>query len=134
MIIDTSAIIGVLRSEDESERIAEALASTSDLRISAATYVELFAVLSRSRDHTIAARRLLDDLGVTVEPFDHAQAKIASSAYVQYGRGSGHRAGLNLGDTYSYALAWITGQELLFVGDDFSHTDVIPALRQVSGS
>ena len=100
MIIDTSAIIAVLRSEDESERIAEALASTSDLRISAATYVELFAVLSRSRDHTIAARRLLDDLGVTVEPFDHAQAKIASSAYVQYGRGSGHRAGLNLGDTY----------------------------------
>ena len=57
------------------------------------------------------------------------QAEIASTAYRDFGRGSGHRAALNLGDCYSYALAAVTDEPLLYVGDDFVHTDVMTAYR-----
>ena len=62
-------------------------------------------------------------------PFDSGQAEIASRAYRDFGRGSGHPAALNLGDCFSYALAYSTGEPLLYVGEDFMHTDVIAAYR-----
>lgn len=87
------------------------------------------------RDHAAADRpeisrlvdRLLDDYGIQVEAVDADQARVAAQAYRDYGRGSGHPARLNLGDTYSYALAQVTGEPLLFRGDDFTHTDIRPA-------
>jgi ribonuclease VapC len=68
--------------------------------------------------------RLLDDYGIRIEPFDTDQARVAAQAYRDYGRGSGHPARLNLGDSYSYALAYVTGEPLLYRGDDFTRTDI----------
>ena len=95
-------------------------------KTSAATVVEVAAVLARrlAPEDLRRVERLIDQLGIETVPFDAEQAASARRAYRAYGRGSGHRAGLNLGDCYSYALADITGEPLLYVGDDFAHTDI----------
>ena len=98
-------------------------------RISAATYVEIGAVIDGGRDPV--ASRLVDELlataGIVIEPVTEAQARIAREAYRDFGKGSGHAAGLNFGDCFAYALAKATGEPLLFKGDDFSQTDVAVA-------
>ncbi len=125
MIIDTSAIVAILRQEPEARRFAEAIEAASARRISAATYVEIGAVIDGGRDPV--ASRLVDEFiataGIVVEPVTVAQAMIAREAYRDFGKGSGHAAGLNFGDCFAYALAKVTGEPLLFKGDDFSHTD-----------
>ncbi len=62
-----------------------------------------------------------------VQPVTRDQARIARDAYRDFGKGSGHKAGLNFGDCFAYALAKTTGEALLFKGDDFGHTDITPA-------
>lgn len=126
MIVDTSAIVAIALGETGADRIGEALARSTNTRISAPTYVELCAVVHRRERPELVRmiNRLLDIYEIHIEAFDAVQARIAAQAYRDYGRGSGHPAGLNLGDTYSYALASVTGEPLLFVGDDFTHTDV----------
>ena len=74
------------------------------------------------------ADRLLAAYGIEIEIFDAEQARVAAQAYRDYGRGSGHHARLNPGDSYSYALAQIAGEPLVFLGDDFIHTDIRSAL------
>jgi ribonuclease VapC len=129
MIIDTSAIVAILREEDEARRFAEAIEAASVRRISAATYVEIGAVIDGARDPV--ASRLVDELlataGIVIEPVTAAQARVARDAYRDFGKGSGHAAGLNFGDCFAYALATATGEPLLFKGDDFSRTDVAVA-------
>lgn len=131
MILDTSAVCAVAFGEAEGPALLECIQAADQLRISAATAVELTAVLARSGRPEVGRRveRLLAAWEVDVAPFDAAQAQVASQAYRDYGRGSGHRAALNLGDCYSYALAVTVGEPLLFLGDDFPHTDVEVALR-----
>jgi ribonuclease VapC len=102
MIIDTSALIAILRDEPEAPLFARAIQSAATRRLSAANYLEAAIVIDGSRD-PIASRR-----------FD---------------KGSGHPAGLNFGDCFAYALARATGEPLLFKGDDFTHTDVRPAVE-----
>jgi ribonuclease VapC len=130
MIIDTSAIVAILNGEPDAADYAGAIGTAAIRRISAATYVELAAVVERTRDPV--ASRLLDDLlvrmRVEIAPVTPDQAQIARRAYWDYGRGSGHKAGLNFGDCFSYALARDRREPLLFKGDDFVHTDVMPAL------
>ncbi len=130
MIVDTSALIAILRDEPDASSYATAIASAHVRRISAVTYVECAAVIDGSRD-PIASRRL-DDLlreaRVAIESVDEAQAKIAREAYRDFGRGGGHRARLNFGDCFSYALAKVANEPLLFKGSDFVHTDITPAL------
>jgi ribonuclease VapC len=126
VIVDTSAVVAIALGEPGLQAIKEALVSSTDSRISAPSYVELCAAMQR-RDRPEIGRlvdRLLDDYGIRIEAFDADQARVAAQAYRDYGRGSGHPARLNLGDTYSYALAYVTGEPLLFRGDDFSHTDI----------
>jgi ribonuclease VapC len=65
---------------------------------------------------------------IRIEPVDEAQAVVARQAFRDYGKGSGHPAKLNFGDCFSYALASVTGQPLLFKGDDFGHTDITSAV------
>lgn len=129
MIIDTSAIVAILREEDQARRFAEAIEAASVRRISAATYVEVGAVIDGARDPV--ASRLVDELlataGIVIEPVTAAQARIARDAYRDFGKDSGHAAGLNFGDCFAYALARATGEPLLFKGDDFSQTDVAAA-------
>ena len=131
MIVDTSALVAVLRGEPEADRIIRTVLASGGAKIAAPTLVELYAVAD-SRDVPEQRRRLddlLTDLGVVAVPFTVEHAAIAREAYRDYGRGSGHPARLNLGDTHSYALARATGESLLFVGDDFTRTDLTPALR-----
>lgn len=104
----------------------EALASAPTRVMSTATRVELAAVLARRLAPAVARRaeRLLDRAQVEIVAFDGRQGEIAADAYRLFGRGSGHPAGLNMGDCFSYALAIARDEPLLFVGDDFVHTDV----------
>jgi ribonuclease VapC len=130
MIVDTSALIAILRAEPEAAACAEAIEAAAQRRISAANFVETAIVIDGSRD-PIASRRLddlLTEAQLVIEPVTEAQARIARDAYRDYGRGSGHPARLNFGDCFAYALARATGEPLLFKGADFSHTDVAPAL------
>ena len=131
MIVDTSAIVAIALGESGADVLKEALVRSTDSRMSAPGYVELSAVLHRSGRPEVArlVDRLLDAFGIAIEPFTAEHARAAAQAYRDYGRGSGHAARLNLGDTYSYAAAQIAGEPLLFVGDDFHHTDIAPAVR-----
>jgi len=129
MIVDTSALIAILRDEQDAMTYARAIASAPIRRVSAATYVETAAVIDGSRD-PIASRRfddLLREARFAIEPVTEAQAHIAREAYRDFGRGSGHPARLNLGDCFPYALAKATNEPLLFKGDDFTRTDITSA-------
>lgn len=130
MIVDSSAIIAMLREEPDAAHFARALLSGAVPRMSAATFVEISVVLDRSRD--VSDPRRLDEIiktvGIRVEPVDVEAAQIARAAHRDFGRGSGHRARLNFGDCFSYALAKQTGEPLLYKGDDFAHTDIRSAL------
>ncbi len=79
-------------------------------------------ILFRAVGLTISSARLV------IELVTEAQARIAREAYRDFGKGTGHRAGLNFGDCFAYALAKATGEPILFKGDDFKHTDVTPVL------
>lgn len=125
MIVDSSALIAILRREPEALFCAEAIATASASRISAATFVEVAAVIDSSRD-PVASRRfddLLAEASISIEPVTEAQARIARDAYRDFGKGSGHPARLNFGDCFAYVLSKLSGEPLLFKGDDFHHTD-----------
>lgn len=126
MIVDTSALIAILRDEPEAAAFALKIAEAQTRRISAANFLEASIVVDGSRD-AIASRRLDDFLRVAnliIEPVDEAQARIARDAYRDFGKGSGHPAQLNFGDCFAYALAKSSGQRLLYKGQDFIHTDI----------
>jgi ribonuclease VapC len=130
MILDTSALLAILRDEPGAMRYAKALAEAAVSRLSAASYVEAAAVIDASRD-PVASRRfddLLREARVVIEPVTEEQARLAREAYRDFGRGSGHPARLNFGDCFAYALARATNEPLLFKGEDFAHTDATPAL------
>ena len=125
MIVDTSVVIAVLRGESDAAEIAVALERAEICRMSAVTYVET-AVVTDSNRNPVLSRRLddlLHDSRIQVESVTPRQAEIARYAYRDFGKGR-HKAGLNLGDCFAYALAKATGEPLLFKGDDFNHTDV----------
>jgi len=129
VIVDTSAIVALLLAEPQATDIARLL-SESPARMSAATLVELHAVAANRLSAVQQRRleRLLVEAEIEIVPFTADQARVAGQALRDFGRGSGHPAQLNLGDAYSYALAATTGEPLLFVGDDFTQTDLVPAL------
>jgi ribonuclease VapC len=126
MIIDTSAIIAILRDEPEAAFCVRAIADASNRRVSAVNYVEAAVVIDASGD-PIASRRV-DDLfktaQITIEAVTETHAQIARGAYRDFGKGSGHPAKLNFGDCFAYALAKYRGEPLLFKGSDFTHTDI----------
>jgi ribonuclease VapC len=129
MIVDSSAVIAVLRDEPDAVRFAQAMERAAKLRISAVNYVEAAAVIDGSRD-PIASRRFDDfvrEAQLEIVAVTPTQAKIAREAYRDFGRGSGHPAKLNLGDCFAYALAREAGEPLLFKGTDFVHTDLASA-------
>jgi ribonuclease VapC len=130
VIVDTSALIAILAREPGFEILDDAITRAPTCRLSAAGFVETSIVLE-SRGGA-DARRFLESLlrraAVSIEPVTAEQALLAREAYSDYGKGR-HPARLNFGDCFSYALAKATGEPLLFTGDDFSKTDVIPAIR-----
>jgi ribonuclease VapC len=131
MIIDTSAMIAILRGEAEAERFSLALEqATEPRRMSAASYLEASLVIDSSRDPVLSRNlgRLIEIAQIQIEPFTPDQARLARQAYRDYGRGSGHPAQLNFGDCFAYALARTLDAPLLFKGSDFSHTDIASAV------
>jgi len=126
MILDTSALIAILRYEPEASAFAKAVEQAEESAISAVSYVEAAALIDGSKD-PIASRlfdELLQEAQITIEPVTEAQARIARQAYRDFGKGSKHPAKLNFGDCFAYALAKAKGEALLFKGRDFAHTDV----------
>jgi len=130
MILDTSALIAMLKEEPEGAVFKAALLQTPMAAISAASYLETCIVVDGYKSPILRARldAILEELGIVIEPFTAEQARIARQAYRDYGRGSGHRANLNFGDCFSYALARDKREPLLYKGDDFVHTDLRSAL------
>jgi ribonuclease VapC len=130
LIVDTSALVAILRKEAEEPSFARILDDADSLRISAATYLELSIVIDSRQDPAMSRQidDLLDRFSIEVEPVTVEQARIARQAYRDYGRGSGHPANLNFGDCFSYALARAKREPILFKGDDFGHTDLRSAL------
>jgi ribonuclease VapC len=125
MIVDTSVIIAILRDEADAAAIEEALARPGVRRMSAVSYVEAAVVVDSNRNPVLSRRLddLLRDVQIDIEPVTLNQARIAREAYRDFGKGR-HKAGLNFGDCFAYALAKEKGEALLFKGDDFRHTDV----------
>jgi ribonuclease VapC len=130
MIVDTSAIIAVLKEESDAPRFLHAIAvSTERKRMSAANYLEAGIVVDANYNPVLSRR--LDDLivqtEIALEAVTPQQAEIARAAYRDFGKGSGHPAGLNFGDCFAYALAKAMREPLLFKGDNFSRTDIAAA-------
>lgn len=130
MIIDSSAAVAVVLDEPLHAKVRSALEQAMrrrvPLRMSAPTLVEVSVVVDRRGSAVLS--RLLDDLlteyQVEIVPFDHEHAATARQAYRDFGKGSGHPARLNLGDCFSYALAAQLREPLLYIGNDFGHTDL----------
>jgi ribonuclease VapC len=131
MILDSSAIIAILQQEHDAGTFADAIDAAATRKVSAATYLEAAIVIDSKRQP--AASLKLDDLlqrtSTPVVAVDEAQARIARDAYRKFGKGSGHKAKLNFGDCFAYALAKATREPLLFKRRDFLHTDVASALE-----
>ena len=132
MIIDSSALVSALIGEKDAEELIQIIADSQNPCISAANYLESGVVLDSRKDPVLS--RSLDEFlqvaGVEIVPVTVEQARIARDAYRDFGKGSGHLAQLNFGDCFSYALAKANTEPLLYVGLDFSHTDVAAARIQ----
>ncbi len=124
MIVDTSAVIAILRDEPDAAAFARAMESQPSCRMSAVSYVEAGVVTDANRNPILSRRldSLLHDLRIQLMTVTVSQAEIARQAYRDFG--GRHKAGLNLGDCFAYALAKEMNEPLLFKGDDFRHTDV----------
>jgi ribonuclease VapC len=130
MIVDSSAIVAILRAESDARQYAEALEAAPSRRISAANWLESAIVISDPSEPVTGRRfnEFVREAALRVEPVTAKQASIARDAYRDFGKGSGHPAQLNFGDCFAYALAAETGEPLLFKGNDFSQTDLRSAL------
>ena len=125
MIIDSSAVIAVLFDEPDREKITRAIGDDDRRFMSTATLLEASIVVEAKRGEH-AGRELdllLHRADVEIVPFDTEQSRVAIAAWRQFGKGR-HPAALNFGDCFAYALSAITGEPLLFSGDDFDKTDV----------
>ena len=129
MIVDSSAVLAILLAESDAKTYARALAQADSCRMSAVNFVEVAIVVeaqtkdSGSRQFDAFFRRA----GIAIEAVTEEQAHVARQAYTDFGKGR-HPAGLNFGDCFAYALAKVTGEPLLFKGDDFKKTDITSAL------
>jgi ribonuclease VapC len=124
MIIDSSALLAIVRREPEAQWFVEAIRSVPAPRMSAANYLEASIVIDGARN-PVASRRfdeVVEELSIVIEPVTPEQARIARQAYRDFGKGSGHPAQLNFGDCFAYALAIDTRESLLYKGNDFTHT------------
>ena len=125
MVIDTSALIAILGYETEAAQFAAAIQDDPVRLISAASLLECAIVIEARYGQAGGDKldELLQAAQIKVEPVTAEQVVAARLAYRTYGKGR-HPAGLNFGDCFAYALAKITGEPLLFKGDDFSQTDI----------
>jgi ribonuclease VapC len=126
--VDTSALIAILWGEKDEQRLRARLEQTSGALVSTASILELQLVVAgiRSKTGWQQAEALLNRYNIVPRPFDEQQLRIAQDAALRFGKGR-HKAGLNFGDCFAYALAISEDIPLLFTGKDFAHTDVTAA-------
>jgi len=132
MIVDSSAIVAILKREADWQTLSGALNGAKSCSISAANYFESAIVVDGWKDPILSQQldEVIEEFNIYIEPVTGSQAMIARLAYRDYGRGSGHPANLNFGDCFSYALARVKREPILFKGDDFVHTDLRAAVAQ----
>jgi ribonuclease VapC len=125
MTIDSSALLAILLSESDALDLVDRILEADTARVGTATVVETAIVLSsrRGKASLDEVTELLEELGVTVVPFDAMQMTAAADAFQRFGRGR-HKAGLNFGDCLAYATAAAARDSLLYVGNDFAKTDI----------
>ena len=129
MIVDTSALVAILYGEPERVAFAQAIHDADTCSISVASFVELSMVVENQigADAARQVDALFRRIGLTIEPVTVDHGLIARQAFIDFGKGR-HKAGLNFGDCFAYALAKAKGEPLLFKGGDFSQTDIVAAI------
>jgi ribonuclease VapC len=131
IVVDSSVVVAILQREPDAPTWIEMFDQTSKALISVVSFVETSMVICRRRPdpdpREIAT--LLVSLGIDIVPVTPEQGETAVAAFLRYGKGR-HRAGLNFGDCFSYALAKTQGAPLLFKGNDFAMTDLVPAWQR----
>ena len=125
MVVDSSALVAILREEPGHERFLQKALDADQPMVGTTTAFETAMVLSGRwhRDARSTLHGLLRTIGAEIVPFTEEHYEAAVSAFLRYGKGR-HPAGLNFGDCMSYALAVVSGLPLLYTGSDFSKTDV----------
>lgn len=125
MIVDTSALVAILYREPEAETFVKRIHAAETSRISVANYVELSMVIEHQLgpEGMRQAETFFRRAGIVIEPVSVEHGDLARQAFLDFGKGR-HRAGLNFGDCFAYALAKASGEPLLFKGNDFSQTDI----------
>jgi ribonuclease VapC len=129
MILDTSALAAIFFGEPEAALFTQLIHAADRCLISAANFLELSIVVEGQigPDAGRQCDTFIRRAGIVIEPFTVEQAHLARQAFLDFGKGR-HAAGLNFGDCFSYALAKVTSEPLLFKGDDFNQTDILSAL------
>jgi ribonuclease VapC len=130
MIIDTSALLAILYQEEDAEWFVTAIVAAPIRRMSAGNFLEA-AINIDTRGDPEASRQLdnfIRQAVIEIAAVTPEHAQIARQAYLDFGKGR-HKAALNFGDCFAYALAKATGEPLLFKGNDFSNTDIVPVMR-----
>jgi len=129
MILDTSAMVAILYREPEAAAFVQLIHDAGMCSISVASYVELSMVMEKQLgpEGMRQAEAFFRRAGVAIEPVTVEQGELARQAFLDFGKGR-HKAGLNFGDCFSYALAKATGEPLLFKGNDFAETDIQAAM------
>jgi ribonuclease VapC len=130
MIVDTSAMVAVLYGEPEAETFVTMIHDANPCRISVANYVELAIVVENQMgpEGMRQAELFFHRACILIEAVNVDQGELARQAFLDFGKGR-HKAALNFGDCFAYALARYLGEPLLFKGQDFMHTDITPAWR-----
>ena len=126
IVVDSSALLSILLNEKGYERCIDAIASSNEIALSAATLAETLIVAVRKGIYS-EATEFVEGMRCEIVPFTERGARQAADAYARWGKGV-HPARLDLGDCFSYALAKDRDCPLLFVGEDFSLTDLESAL------
>ena len=129
MILDASAVLAILFQEKDATNYSRVIAEAELCRMSAANFLEAAMVVERQIPNGGGSQfdALCRRARIVIEPVTEEQAHIARQAYIDFGKGR-HPAGLNFGDCFAYALAKVTGEPLLFKGEDFRRTDIQSAL------
>jgi ribonuclease VapC len=128
MVIDTSAIVAILQDEPERASLTRLIAADEVRLLSVVSRVECTCVIEGRKRAAGRADldRFLHEAAIEIVPVTADQSQIACEAFRRFGRGR-HPAALNIGDVFAYALAKVTGEPLLFKGDDFARTDIANA-------
>jgi ribonuclease VapC len=129
VIVDSSALVAMLRGEAGADDLSRSIAVAGGGSVPAPCYLETCMVMAgrKGPDSRPVVEELLATLGLGVMPFAAEHARVATEAFLRFGKGR-HPAGLNFGDCMAYAVAQAAGAPLLFTGGDFGLTDVEAAI------